>query len=205
MPQGPAQWGTNVPAGGEIVPLFRVHVHVAAVHRDYARHVQLARRHNRRWAGWDSPVRVDHIGPVLSRLGDDGPVLRLHVVGHDHHPGEATQPADPALGDSAISEIRRQLQGEADDLYPVEHVGPGERSVPRGNYRDGVAPTNQMPVDVVDVGGLSVTGVLGIPVGGTDNTQRGFLPPKILRGHLRCCGHQSPCCHMAFISEDKPG
>ena len=39
--------------------------------------------------------------------------------------------ADPALGDSAIGEVRGQLQRKADDLYAVEDVGGrGARSRP---------------------------------------------------------------------------
>ena len=66
VPQGPAQRRTDVPPGREIVALLRIHVHVAAVHRDDARQAQLARRQNRGRPGRDGPVRVDHVGPVLA-------------------------------------------------------------------------------------------------------------------------------------------
>ena len=128
--QGPAQDGPNVPPGREIVSLLRIHVHVAAMHRDDAGNPELARSQTAagpvgmaQWA-WTTSA------PDLARLGQDGPVLASEVAGHDRQPGEFPQPAHLALGHPAVGQVGRQIEREANDPHPIEHVLPGQRRPP---------------------------------------------------------------------------
>jgi hypothetical protein len=57
-------------------------------------------------------------------------------------------------------------------------------------------------IDVVDVGGLSVAGVLRVPIGGTDDSQRNSAAPGYARGLFGASNNQSPCCHDTVISGD---
>ena len=75
--------------------------------------------------------------------------------------GEFAHEVDPALGHPAVGQVDRQLHREPHDLHAVEAVaGRHARSCPGVTTVTRVAPTRQMAVDVVDVGGLGIGRVL---------------------------------------------
>src|SRR4051812_48941452 len=73
VPERPAQGRPDIPAGGEVVPLLRVHVDVAAMHRDHAGHPKFPGSHDRGWSGWNGPMRVDHVGTICPGLSEGRP------------------------------------------------------------------------------------------------------------------------------------
>jgi hypothetical protein len=195
MAQRPAERRAHVPPGGEIVSLLGIHVHVAAVHRDHARHTESPRGHDRGGARGDRPVRVHHVRPTGPSDRHRRPVLRLHVMRHDREPGEPAQQAHLPLRHPAIGQIRGELHRKPDYVHPVEAVLRRERPVARRDHGDLVATTRQVAVDVVDVGRLRVVGVLRVPVCGANDAQRGSRPPWARQGHFRRLDLECPSCH----------
>ena len=116
---------------------------------------------------------VDDIGLLLPGSRHGGPVLLLEIVAHHHDAGDFPEEVHPALGYPAVGEIRRQLHGEPDDVDAVEAFAGGQGRVAGRHDSDRMAPPGQVTVDVVNVRGLGVGRVLGVPVGGADDTQCG--------------------------------
>src|SRR6476659_399024 len=64
-----------------------------------------------------------------------------------------------------------------------------------------VPPANQVTVDVVNVGGLGVGRVLGIPVGRADDPQRCLGPAPRSRTTPSTLDLYSSCRHLALTSQ----
>ena len=110
-------------------------------------------------------------------------MLRLEIVRHHREPGELAQPADSALGYPAIGQIGRELERETHDFRRRRTCSSrGSDGSPGVTTVTEMSPAHQMAVDVVDVSGLSVGGVLRVPIGGTDNPQRCVPAPRIVEG-----------------------
>jgi hypothetical protein len=175
--KGPPERGPHVPPGREVVPLLRVHVHVPAVHRDHAREAHAPGRVHGGGAGRDRPMGVDHVGAALRYRVEGGPVLRLEIVSHDGKARELPDDVHPGLGHTAVRQVHRELHREPQHFHPVEVIDRRQGGVSRGHDRDRMTPPRQVAVDVMDIRGLGIGGVLGIPIGGTDDPQRRFGPP----------------------------
>jgi hypothetical protein len=179
----------------------RVHVDVAAVHRDDAGKAELARGLHRGWPGRNGPMGMNDIGAALTGSGHGGAVLRLEVVGHDGDPRELADEVDPALGHPPVGQVHRQLHREPHDVHAVELLGGWQRGIPRRHDRYRVTPANQVTVDVVDVGGLGVGRVLGVPVGGANDPQRCLGPAPRSWTTPGTLDLYSSCRHLALTSQ----
>ena len=102
----PPQHRPDVPAGGKVVPLFPVHVHIAAMHRDDAGDLKLSGGDHGR-TGRNGPVRVNDVRPLRSGLCHDRPPLGLEVPGHDHQALEPAEQPDLALSHTSVRQVGR--------------------------------------------------------------------------------------------------
>src|SRR6185312_14031289 len=133
---------------------------------DDAGNAELARGLDSGGTGRYGPMGMDHIRLTLARLSQDGPILGSQIAGHHPQPSEFPQPRHLALGHPAVGQVRRKIERKTNDLYSIEHVLPRQGRTSRRHHGHRVSPAYQVAVDVVNVSGLSVAGVLWVPIGG---------------------------------------